>query len=302
MRRLAPVLALAALALPQTALGADGGASTPDNGGAAFGQHDARRAPARRSRSRPLLAAFEAAPERFYAYGRPARIDFRIEGRARTVRVWLTAMRAGGRKALRRIELGDRRTGVDHSFRLDGVDGGALPEGELDLRLGARDPRGRTLRAGARASAVKRLSFYWHRLPVAGPFSYGGPDAMFGAARPGHTHQGQDLTAPEGTPVVAPRGGTVQAVAYQAEGAGQYVILDGEGEDRDYAFMHLQAGSIRVQQGQVVGTGAVLGLVGSTGASSGPHLHFEVWEGGGWYEGGHPVDPLPYLRRWDAWS
>jgi murein DD-endopeptidase MepM/ murein hydrolase activator NlpD len=66
--------------------------------------------------------------------------------------------------------------------------------------------------------------------------------------------------------------------------------------------MHLQTGSIPVVIGQRVRTGDLLGRVGSTGASSGPHLHFEVWEGGGWYEGGHPVDPLPYLRRWDSWS
>ena len=101
--------------------------------------------------------------------------------------------------------------------------------------------------------------------------------------------------------MLAPRGGIVDVVAYQAAGAGHYVVVDGEGEDADYAFMHLQAGSIAVRRGQRVLTGQRLGSVGSTGRSSGPHLHFEIWRGG-WRTGGRPVDPLPHLRRWDAWS
>jgi murein DD-endopeptidase MepM/ murein hydrolase activator NlpD len=136
-----------------------------------------------------------------------------------------------------------------------------------------------------------------HRFPLAGPFSYGGADARFGAPRPGHRHQGQDLSAAAGTPVVAPRGGLVRAVRYQARGAGRYVVLHGAGEDRDYVFMHLR--SVEVRQGDHVRTGQGLGEVGSTGASSGPHLHFEVWVAGGWYGGGHPIDPLPLLRQWE---
>jgi murein DD-endopeptidase MepM/ murein hydrolase activator NlpD len=50
-----------------------------------------------------------------------------------------------------------------------------------------------------------------------------------------------------------------------------------------------------------VATAQRLADVGATGAASGPHLHFEIWVGE-WYGGGHAVDPLPYLRRWDAWS
>jgi murein DD-endopeptidase MepM/ murein hydrolase activator NlpD len=92
----------------------------------------------------------------------------------------------------------------------------------------------------------------------------------------------------------------VEQVRYQRNGAGHYVVVDGDGEDLDYVFMHLRRGSIPVQAGQHVATGELIGEVGNTGRSFGAHLHFEVWLGG-WYEkGGEPVDPLPLLRAWQA--
>ena len=134
-----------------------------------------------------------------------------------------------------------------------------------------------------------------HRFPIAGTFDWGGPDAGFGAKRPGHRHQGQDLAAASGTPVLAPYRGVVTAVQYQAKGAGRYVVIDGE--DYDYVFMHLRTGSIVVREGERVRTGQAIGEVGSTGESSGPHLHFELWVGA-WYDGGHAIDPLPLLQQW----
>jgi murein DD-endopeptidase MepM/ murein hydrolase activator NlpD len=262
----------------------------------------ARRRSSRRSRSgRPVLSAFDVRPGVFFIYGRPARVQFRIDDRSRTVRVRLALVSARG-KTVRAYSLGDRPTGVVQSFSINGREGGELPQGSYELRISARDPGGKRLSRAAKKSGIGRLAFYWHRFPLLGAFTYGGPDARFGAPRNGHSHQGQDLAAAEGTPVVAPRGGTVETVAYQAEGAGHYVVLGGNGEDRDYVFMHLKTGTIAVKQGERVRTGDLLGHVGNTGASFGAHLHFEVWEGGGWFSGGHPVDPLPYLKRWDAWS
>jgi murein DD-endopeptidase MepM/ murein hydrolase activator NlpD len=136
-----------------------------------------------------------------------------------------------------------------------------------------------------------------HRFPIAGSFDWGGRDARFGAKRKGHRHQGQDLAAALGTPVVAPHAGVVEAVDYQAGAAGNYVVLDSEGEDYDFVFMHLRTGSIDVAMGQRVRTGQRIGEVGNTGHSTGPHLHFEIWVGG-WYVGGHPIDPLPLLKAW----
>jgi murein DD-endopeptidase MepM/ murein hydrolase activator NlpD len=95
--------------------------------------------------------------------------------------------------------------------------------------------------------------------------------------------------------VVSPYRGVVTAVQYQARAAGHYVVI--QAEDYDYVFMHLRAGSILVREGDRVRTGQRIGDVGSSGGSSGPHLHFEIWVGG-WYAGGHPIDPLALLRSW----
>ncbi len=164
----------------------------------------------------------------------------------------------------------------------------------LAARRRARERRARATPAPAPGSEAG------HRFPLLGTFSYGSTDSRFGAGRRGHVHQGQDLSAPQGTPIVAPHAGVVKAKAYQAGGAGHYVVLDGADEDRDYVFMHMRTGSVAVTKGQAVRTGQKLGEVGSTGGSSGPHLHFEIWTGGGWYTGGRAVDPLPFLQAWES--
>ena len=140
-----------------------------------------------------------------------------------------------------------------------------------------------------------------YRFPIRGKHSYGGAGSRFGAPREGHTHQGQDLSAACGTPLIAPHGGVVKAKAFQADGAGNYLVIDGEGVKQDYVFMHMQAPA-SVSAGQVVTTGQPIGKVGTTGASSGCHLHFEIWAGKGWYSGGSPIDPLATLQYWDSYS
>ena len=121
----------------------------------------------RRTASRPVLTNFEATTRRFFDLGRPARVVFRIDGRSKTVRVKLQVRRAG--KTIRTIDLGDRATRRTHSVALTGREGGRLPEGALQLRLTARDRRGRGLRASSRASTTDSLAFYWHRFPLDRP-------------------------------------------------------------------------------------------------------------------------------------
>jgi murein DD-endopeptidase MepM/ murein hydrolase activator NlpD len=128
-------------------------------------------------------------------------------------------------------------------------------------------------------------------------WTFGGADMKFGAGRAGHTHQGQDVSGPEGLQIVAPVAGTISWTSYQAGGAGYYVVERGN-DGRDYVFMHMMKGSTRVKIGQAVPVGKWLGNLGNTGHSTGPHLHFEIWVGG-WYEkGGHPIDPWADLQSW----
>jgi murein DD-endopeptidase MepM/ murein hydrolase activator NlpD len=132
--------------------------------------------------------------------------------------------------------------------------------------------------------------------PVAGPHTYG--DGI-GAPRSGHTHQGQDILAAEGLPVVAPVAGTVLYVSYQAAGAGYYVV-EHTNDGRDFFFAHCQAGSVAVQAGQAVVAGQRLCLVGHTGDATGPHLHFEIWVNGWRVNAASTfIDPLPDLLAWD---
>jgi murein DD-endopeptidase MepM/ murein hydrolase activator NlpD len=122
--------------------------------------------------------------------------------------------------------------------------------------------------------------------PVRGPHQYW--DGM-GAGR---GHQGVDVGARCGTPLVAAQAGRVRFVKYHPR-AGNYLVIDVTESVFDLAYMHL-AEPAPVLPGQSVAAGQPVGLVGDTGNASGCHLHFELWEGA-YYGGGAPVDPMPYL-------
>jgi Peptidase family M23 len=306
------ITATLALALaPSTTMAAveEGGAAAPPaaaRGGTVYAPHEPKpRQPGRgrrkRSRRGPVLASFRLTRPRLFLYGRPARVTFRIDRGGRTVNVRLYLLRPGSRRPLRTIRLGVRRTGVRQSYLLTGRESGVLPQGSYMVRIAARDRRGRRLRRAASASSSAELGFFHHRFPLVGRFSYGGAGSRFGAPREGHVHHGHDLAAAEGTPIVAPRGGLIKTVAFQAGGAGNYAVLDGRSEPRDYVLMHMRTGSVVVREGQRVRTGQRIGDVGATGEASGPHLHFEIWLGP-WSAGGRAVDPLPFLKVWDRWS
>lgn len=103
-------------------------------------------------------------------------------------------------------------------------------------------------------------------------------------------HSGIDLGAPFGTPVLAAKAGRVEFAGWGG-GYGNLIELDHGSTGTRYA--HLEA--IYVSQGQSVAQGQQIGLVGSTGRSTGPHLHFEIMvpSGDGWVA----LDPSPYLNR-----
>ena len=319
-------LVLALLLTAPTASAADGSAEAPAYGGAGYGEltkpdQAVDRNPALSTQKpkpkpkpkpnstpkatgsggHPLLTTFGVGSPRLYLYGKAARISFQINDRADTVSVRLVVVSATTGQRVRTIDLGAQATGVAHSYRFTGREGGALPAGRYRVRVRAQDGAGNSLVRAARTSAVDEIGVFPYRFPLKGNFSYGDPGSRFGAQRSGHKHQGQDVGAPEGTQIRAARGGIVKTVAYQAGGAGNYIVIDGAGQNRDYVYMHLQTGSTRVRDGQRVKTGQWIGSVGNTGASFGAHLHFEIWRGP-WWNGGEPIDPFPALRRWDSWS
>jgi hypothetical protein len=304
--------ASAASAVPVASSSAGGVTDPSTNGGAVYGepvvsepkQAPAKKAPAKKKPSslaaQPELAAFSLAPA-VLTPGQAPTLAFQVNGRAPTIRLRLVVSWPGTTNPDRLIDLGRLPARSPQTITLSALADPSLPEGQMSVRIAGRDSAGRLLRPAAHLSAVAQVEVRGHVFPLSGAFSYGGPGASFGAPRNGHTHQGQDLFAAEGTPVVAPRAGTIEYVGYQAGGAGWYVILDGDGEDLNYAFMHLMEGSIAVVKGQHVDQGQQLGSVGHTGDAEGNHLHFEIWQGP-WFNGGHVVDPLPYLQQWQAWS
>ncbi len=135
--------------------------------------------------------------------------------------------------------------------------------------------------------------------PVSGPHSFGGPENRFGAPRGNHLHEGQDILAAEGTPVLAPLAGTVITASYQEGGAGYYAAEHTD-EGVDFMFAHCRAGSLSVTRGELLAPGQVLCRVGQTGDATAPHLHFEIWVGSWQAPGSYPIDPLPYLEAWEA--
>ena len=101
-------------------------------------------------------------------------------------------------------------------------------------------------------------------------------------------HNGIDMACPKGTPIYATRAGKVTRTAYQAGGAGNYVSinhLDG------FASIYMHMTHYVVKEGQTVSAGQLIGYVGSTGISTGPHLHFGVSYAGTY------VNPLAYIYR-----
>lgn len=188
-------------------------------------------------------------------------------------------------------------------IRWDGTTSEGRParNGHYSFRIGAQ---GATQPAARASTSTEPLSLgfalYGYAFPILGSHDFGSAGSGFGAGRSGHTHQGQDTMAACGTPLIAARGGTVQYSGYQGA-AGNYVVIDGKGTTLDFMYAHMAEPS-PLQTGEPVRTGQPIGIVGDTGDASACHLHFEIWTAPGWYEGGNPIDPLPYLEKWDAYS
>jgi murein DD-endopeptidase MepM/ murein hydrolase activator NlpD len=319
MRRAVPfaVLLAVAAALPSGAHAAGVGAAsypTAHAGGAEFGQPNGRP-----SAAHPIATVFRIGRHTLTEGTTPTlavRIDQRGV-RSVTARVVFRPVHGNGTVAV--VTLGRIRTGrLLHPRWPSSV---ALKRGVYDVALHAAGPAGGQLLRRARASGKSSLTVKARPapapppvvappvtapanpgvtaggvFPVAGPHTYGDG---FGVGRVGHTHQGQDVLAAEGTPVVAPEAGTIVARDYQASAAGFYLTEDAA-DGRSFFFAHCKADTFAVAVGQAVSAGQQLCQVGHTGDATGPHLHFEIWLGG-WRRTAQStvIDPLAQLQAWD---
>jgi murein DD-endopeptidase MepM/ murein hydrolase activator NlpD len=134
------------------------------------------------------------------------------------------------------------------------------------------------------AALTTRQGFSW---PVAGqltsPFGEREPAMGGGGAQ---FHAGLDISVPPGTPVQAAQAGTVAFAGYNGA-YGKVVKLE---HANGFSTLYAHNSRLLVYVGQTIQAGQVICLSGSSGRSTGPHLHFEV------HKDGWPVDPLPYLK------
>jgi murein DD-endopeptidase MepM/ murein hydrolase activator NlpD len=298
-------MAIALALLTSTAAAQDGGtsASSPAAGGSQYGSAIRTVRPAR-----PIARYFRVGPKPLVAPATP-KIALRIEEPGAS---WVSArivfMPQTESGSIVRIDLG--RVPVGRRFLVSWPSGTELQPGRYRVRLHARGLRGVVLARKASTPGLATLSVRapepapvqlpdpaGHVFPVNGPHTYGDP---FGAPREGYSHQGQDILATEGTPVVAPIAGAISFTDYQPSAAGYYIVEKGS-DGFDYFFAHCQKGSTVVTPGMAVLAGQQLCNVGATGDATGPHLHFEAWVGGWRIDASsHPIDPLPQLRSWDT--
>jgi murein DD-endopeptidase MepM/ murein hydrolase activator NlpD len=152
------------------------------------------------------------------------------------------------------------------------------PDGHLRQMLGAESAGGITP-----AEAQHALGAPLDSLEPTSPF---GSRTSPVTGEVGEFHRGQDFAAQCGTSVKAAAGGTVTFAGWHPYGGGQRVVVD-HGNGLETTYNHLS--SIAVAVGQKVDRGAAIALSGTTGASTGCHLHFEVMVNG------QVVDPTGWL-------
>lgn len=209
--------------------------------------------------------------------------------------VWVRLVLQGEGDAARvsAVELVDESTGaaIDSALWIDRDDG---PGGFVSARGGDHerllwqspvDYRRISRGVGAASVIVRRRVLAKPKTPD------GKPRMVVRSFRARGQHQGVDFAAPKGTPVVVVADGTV-VHAGRSGGYGNLVIVDHGGGITTY-YAHLSA--FGVQEGMRVERGQEIGQVGSTGMSTGPHLHYEIRKDGKYLD---PADPAQTLPNW----
>lgn len=255
----------------------------------------------------PHVDAEVATPKVFFDDGHPALLSVLVKD-AVPATVTADLIRLSDGAAIAHWDLGTVAPEAVQSVEWDGLAGGRVQrQGRYAFEVTATNASGAGATTAATVAGIRKAGaapagflFLPATFPIQGAHEFGDGVGRFGAQRNGHTHQGQDVFADCGAPLVAARGGTVRWKGTQAL-AGNYLVIDGEKTGVDNVYMHLRDPAL-VDKGDRVLTGQPIGFVGDTGDADACHLHFEMWSAPGWYRGGSPFDPLPSLRSWDRTS
>ncbi len=236
------------------------------------------------------ISGASVSPHQAYVAGRPVAIAFGVTAPG-PLALAVDVVRERTGTPVRRLPIAAALPGAEQRLSWDGLTGGGdvAPSGRYRIRVRAAD--GTAHNAGA-------FELRSHAYPIRGRHADRGAGGAFGVARSGgRVHQGFDVFAACGTPVVAARGGTVRRVVYDPVLYGNLVVIRGAHTRRDYWYAHLLRAP-RLRAGDHVGTGVRIGSVGATGnaRSIGCQLHFEL------RPRGVPIDPAPELHAWDAWT
>jgi murein DD-endopeptidase MepM/ murein hydrolase activator NlpD len=296
------LVAMALLAIfAAGAVASTGGAPTP--GGSPPPPGSATGAPATAPSAGTLtLVAAETTPRRSFYFGyRYPRLSYTIGSSQPLNDLRIDIVNAAG-EVVKTFYREDVAPNVADKIRWDGTTAEGKParNGHYSFQIGPQTPAPPARKATTSTALSLSFTFYGYSFPVLGPHEFSLGAGRFGAPRSGHTHEGQDVMAECGTPLVAARGGKVQYAGFQYA-AGNYVVIDGRGTPNDFMYAHLAEPS-PLHTGDTVRTGQPIGIVGETGDATACHLHFEMWGPPGWYEGGSPFDPLPELEKWDRYS
>ena len=261
--------------------GAASGSGSVPTGGAA---------PAAPATASFALADADVRPKRAYFAGRRVQISFAVVAAA-PLALRVDVVREATRKPVLSVAQPVFAPGTPQRVEWDGRTGAGevAPNGRYRIRVVAADGTARN--AG-------RVELRSHIYPLRGRHADRGPVGTFGVGRNGgRTHEGFDVDAACGVPVVAARGGIVTRADHDPVLYGNIVVVRGEQTQRDYWYAHLLR-TPRLKVGARVSTGQRIGSIGATGNARtiGCHLHFEI------RSRGTPIDPAPDLRRWDGWS
>lgn len=191
----------------------------------------------------------------------------------------------------------------DFIQRLQGISGEGSRETDFRLMQSSRSKQMKQALDQIRQQAQRNVQFNAYAVPgeetgeqnpaQSGSFQYPLRGKLrvtspYGVNREGHkqAHSGIDWGAAKGTPIYAPANATVRSTLFDKI-YGNQTILD-LGGGKSMMFGH-QSGFGKIKPGQKIGAGSLIGYVGCTGWSTGPHLHFETWINN------KPVNPLSWF-------